>query len=133
MSADRKLSVRLRAEALREKVVRGVRVFAQHHRLDDIVVRQLGKHALRVYNDDGIGLGLQRRPGVLVHRRGLRAQAPGHHVLRGKHGLSDRHIVHLRSGLRLPLENGGVTERVVPHTVSAAGRIREFLFFSHPE
>jgi len=126
VSTVRQLSVRLRAEALREEVVRSAGLLAQYRRLDNPVVRQFGEHALLVHVDDGFGSGLQRRPGVLVHRRGMRAEAPGHHVVRGKHGVPDRHIVHILSGLRVPLENGGVAERAVPRPMSVPGRVCEF-------
>lgn len=107
MSTDRKYPIRIRAETLREEVLRGFGLRSQHIRLDAAVVRQLGYHVVLVDHYDGHGLGLHRRSSVLVHRRDLRTQTPRNHGVRGEHGVSDRRLVQLRTELRLPLEDGG--------------------------
>lgn len=119
---------RLRAKSVREKVVHDSGVFAQRVRLVDAVARQLGVDLVRVHTDDGLGPGLQRRPGVLVRGRDLRTQTQGYHVVRDKHGLPDRHDVQLRVGFYRPLENRGPVELFVPDRLSRAGRVCEYRF-----
>jgi len=118
VSTDRELPVRVRAETLRKEVLRGPGLRPQHIRLDTVVFRQLGHHVVLVDHNDGLGLGLQRRPGVLVHRGDLRTQTPGNHGVRGKHGVSDWRLVQLRAELRFPLEDCGRGERPVSGHVS---------------
>jgi len=118
VSTDRELHVRVRAETLRKEVLRGSGLRSQHIRLDTVVLRQLGYHVVLVDHNHGDRLGLQRRPGVLVHRRDLRTQTPRNHGMRGKHGVSDRRPVQLRAELRFPLEDCGRDERPVSGHVS---------------
>jgi len=118
VSTVRELPVRVRAETLRKEVLRGSGLRSQHIRLDTVVVCQLGYHVVLVDHNDGNGLGLQRRPGVLVHRRDLRTQTQGNHGMRCKHGVSDRSLVQLRAELRFPLEDCGRDERPVSGHVS---------------
>lgn len=126
MSTDRELPVRVRAETLRKEVLRGSGLRSQHIRLDTVVLRQLGYHVILVDHNDGNGLGLQRRPGVLVYRRDLRTQTPGNHGLRDKHGVSDRRLVQLRAKLLFPLEDCGRDKRPVSGHVSDVRGICEF-------
>jgi len=126
VSTDRELLVRVRTKTLRKEVLRDSGLRSQHIRLDTVVLRQLGYHVVLVDHNDGNGLGLQRRPGVLVHRRDLRAQTPGNHGMRDKHGVPDRRLVQLRSELRFPLEDCGRDERPVSGHVSDVCGICEF-------
>lgn len=126
MSTDRKCPFRIRAETLRKKVLRGPGLRSQHIRLDTVVVCQLGYHVVLVDHNDGHGIGLQRRPGVLVHRRDLRTQTPRNHGVRDKHGVSDRRLVQLRTELRFPLEDCGRDERPVSGHVSDVRDICKF-------
>lgn len=126
MSTDRELPVRVRTETLRKEILRGSGLRSQHIRLDTVVLRQLGYHVVLVNHNDGNGLGLQRRPGVLVHRRDLRTQTPGNHGLRDKHGVFDRRLVQLRAKLLFPLEECGRDKRPVSDHVSDVRDICEF-------
>lgn len=126
MSTDRQLSVRVRTKALRKEVLRGSGLRSQHLRLDAAMVRKLGNHVVLVDHNDGHGFGFHRWPGVLVHRRDLRTETPGNHVLRDKHGVPDRRLVQLRAELRFPMENRGRGERLVSGHMSDPSGICEF-------
>jgi len=126
VSTDRECTVRIRAKTLRKEVLRGSGLRSQHLRLDTAVVRKLGYHVVLVDHNDGHGFGLQRWPGVLVHRRDLRTETPGNHVLRDKHGVPNRRLVQLRAELRFPMEDRGGDERPVSGHVSDASDICEF-------
>lgn len=125
MPTGRELFVGLHAAVLRQESVRHHGLRAQHRRLDNTVVRQLGSDAVHVHADDGFRFGFHRWSRVLVHRRDLRAQTPGHYVVRDQHGLPDRNNGQLRSGLRVPLEDRGHAEHDVPVRVHPPHRVRE--------
>lgn len=53
MSTDWKLFVRLHTAVLRQESMRHLSLRTQHHRLDNIMVRQLGSIAVPIHTDDG--------------------------------------------------------------------------------